>query len=192
MTLDYASLEDTTLLNHIAEQNQAAFSALYERYGSAVYGLAMQVLRSPSLAEEVAQDTFMKVWKNPTQYDAKKGRFLSWLLTVTRYTAIDRIRQEGRQITSDATALEYVNVKSKQGIPEDPMRRDGQLIRELLQQLPPEQALLVKLGFLHGMTHSQLSEQLDIPLGTVKTRVRLGLQKLRVLWQDAHQLSDEN
>lgn len=186
MTPDYASLDDTILLQHIANRNQAAFTVLYERYGSAVYGLAMQVLSSPSLAEEVSQDSFMKVWNNPQQYDPKKGRFISWLLTVTRYTAIDRIRAEKRQVTSDATPVEYTNIESKLGIPHDPLRRDGQLIQKFLTQIPPEQAILVKLGFLQGMTHAELAEKLDLPLGTVKTRVRLGLQKLRVLWQEAH------
>ena len=185
--LDYSSQDDSALLAYIAEKDQRALNTLYERYGTPVYSLALQVLRSEKNAEEVTQDTFMKVWNNPQQYDSSKGRFISWLLTVTRYTAIDRLRAEMRQATTNADDLEYVNVVSKTGIPEDPLRRDGQLIRELLTQLPTEQATLVQLGFLQGMTHRELSEKLDIPLGTVKTRVRLGLQKLKVLWLEAHQ-----
>lgn len=184
---DYSSLDDTMLLERIAERDQQALNHLYERYGTPVYSLALQVLRSEGNAEEVTQDTFMKVWNNPQQYDASKGRFISWLLTVTRYTAIDRLRAEMRQATTNADGLEFINVLSDTGIPEDPMRRDGQLIRELIAQLPNEQARLVQLGFLQGMTHRELSEKLDLPLGTVKTRVRLGLQKLKTLWLEAHQ-----
>lgn len=185
--IDYSSLGDANILNLIAQKDQGALTHLYERYGGPVYSLTLQVLNHAHLAEEATQDTFMKVWRNPHQWDANKGRFISWLLTVARYTAIDRLRSEQRQPTSAADPIEDMPLPSKTGIPEDQLFRDGQLLRELIQELPEDQATVVQMGFFMGMSHSELAEKLDLPLGTVKTRVRLGLKKLRTLWLEAHE-----
>jgi RNA polymerase sigma-70 factor (ECF subfamily) len=151
-----------------------------------VYSLTLQVLQQTHLAEEATQDAFMKVWHNPTQWDPRKGRFISWLLTVARYTAIDRLRRENRQPTTHYDPIDDLPIHSKTGIPEEQLFRDGQLLNELMEELPDEQAQVVKMGFLLGMSHGELAERLDLPLGTVKTRVRLGLKKLRTLWLEAH------
>lgn len=185
--MDYASLDDSQLLNLIAQKDQLALDQLYTRYGTPVYSLALQVVSSPHLAEEITQDTFMKVWNNPTQWDSNKGKFSSWLLTVTRYTAIDRIRSEQRQATDQASTIDNLPLASDIGIPDDPQRRNGQILRRLISRLPPEQAQVVMLGFFRGMTHRELAKHLDLPLGTVKTRVRLGLQKLRSMWTETHE-----
>ena len=179
--------DDKYLIERIAQRDEQALAALYERYGTPVYSLALRVLNDPQAAEEAVQDAFMKVWNNPHQWDSAKGKFSSWLLTVTRYTAIDKLRREVRQVTNGADSVDDVVIESRLGIPEDPQRRDGQMLRDMLNQLPPEQAELVRLGFFSGITHRELAVQLDLPLGTVKTRVRLGLQKLRVMWQQSHE-----
>ncbi len=179
---DYATLTDEQLVTRIRAQDQEALAQLYARYGTPAFSLAMRTLQNTPLAEEAVQDAFMKVWRNPAAWDSRKGKFSSWLLTVTRYTAIDLLRSEKRQATTNADSIEDVQIASDLGRPDDPLLRDGRLLRSLIEQLPPEQSQVVMLGFFYGYTHSDLAEKLNLPLGTVKTRVRLGLKKLRGMW----------
>lgn len=173
-------------MNRIERGDQTALALLYERYGRLVYSLAYRVLNNAHLAEEAAQDTFMKVWKQSSRWDPERGRFSSWLLTVARYTAIDRLRQENRQAVPEAAALDDAPpLLSEEGIPHDSLLQDGRLLRDLLRELPPEQSDIIELAFFGGMTHREMAEKLDVPLGTVKTRARSGLQKLRDLWSEA-------
>jgi RNA polymerase sigma factor (sigma-70 family) len=185
----YQDLDDRQLLQKLEGQDQLALAQLYDRYGAMVYSLAYRVTGTPALAEETTQDTFMKVWNQASRWDPEKGRFSSWLLTVTRYTAIDRLRQEQRH--NSVSIDKMPEPTSRIGIPHDPRLQDGKILRELLQQIPPEQAQLIERAFFQGMTHSELAESLDIPLGTVKTRVRLGLKKLRGLWIQAMRETSE-
>jgi RNA polymerase sigma-70 factor (ECF subfamily) len=134
------------------------------------------------------QDTFLKVWNKPENWDSSKGKLSSWLLTVTRYTAIDRIRAEQRHVSSNHASLESVApIPSDIGVPDDPLWHDGQMLREMMDDLPDEQKQVIVLGFFKGLTHREMAEQLQLPLGTVKTRARLALQKLRQAWQEATQ-----
>jgi RNA polymerase sigma-70 factor (ECF subfamily) len=185
----YRDLDDRQLLQKLEGRDQHALAQLYERYGAMVYSLAYRVTGTPALAEETTQDTFMKVWNQASRWDPDKGRFSSWLLTVTRYTAIDRLRQEQRHNSLPIDKMP--EPVSRTGIPHDPRLQDGNLLRELLSQIPPEQALLIEKAFFQGMTHSELADTLNIPLGTIKTRVRLGLQKLRGLWLQAMRETSE-
>ncbi len=175
------------LLNQVKNGDQGALMALYERYGNLVYSLALRVLRQPSLAEEVTQDVFLKLWRQADSWDPTMGRFSSWLLTVTRNAAIDRLRKEQRRPTSDSTPLENVaHILSDESILDTAQWHDGQLLRQLMGQLPDEQRQVIELAFFYGLTHAQMAEQLGLPLGTVKTRVRLALKKLKEMWDKAH------
>ena len=158
---------------------------LYARYGNAVYGLALRILHDTGLAEEVTQDTFLKVWNQADRWDPDKGQLSSWLLTVTRHTAIDRYRKLQRRPAVSELFEEAESGLGQTALVDTQQWADGQLLARLLEQLPPEQAHLVQLAFYQGMSHSELAESLHLPLGTVKTRLRLGLQKLKVLWQEA-------
>lgn len=179
-------IDDVDLMQRVVLNDQRAFAALYERYGSIVYGLAYRILQTSERAEEVTQDTFMKVWKQADSWDAEKGKLSSWLLTITRYTAIDLIRKENRTVTQVSVPIEILaNTQGNPSTINDPRWHDGRLLRNLLTELPTEQAELIELAFFQGYTHSQLAENLELPLGTVKTRLRLGLQKLRTLWTEA-------
>jgi RNA polymerase sigma-70 factor (ECF subfamily) len=179
---------ENELLQKVAEQDQQALMALYQQYGGLVYSLCLRVLRQPSAAEEVTQDVFLKLWRQPQRWNPTLGQFSSWLLTIARNAAIDRLRREGRLAPSqwegtpegdhtpaqaDAFAAEHANWVN------------GQVLRRLLQGLPAEQRLLIELAFFEGYTHSELSELLQLPLGTVKTRLRMGMQKLRALWEES-------
>jgi RNA polymerase sigma-70 factor, ECF subfamily len=174
--MDYTALSDHDLLQHIGTRDQRALAALYQRYGTPVYSVAMRVLRNGVWAEEAAQDTFLKVWNKPDSWNAEVGAFSSWLLTVARYTAIDRLRKEVRH--QPALELEETHA-SLVDLPDE-----GGQLGGLIAQLPPEQARLIELASYQGMTHQELADSLNIPLGTIKTRLRLGLQKLRALWME--------
>lgn len=180
---DHQYPEDAVLMQMVRQRNQQALSLLYDRYVAQVYGLVYRILNNGSMAEEVTQDTFMKVWKQPDRWDDAKGRFSSWLLTIARNTAIDHLRRERRQVSPETASLDVVaEPPSPFGLPHDSRRLDANTIRGLLDELPFEQAHAIELAFFQGMTHRELAEHLDLPLGTVKTRVRLGLQKLKALW----------
>lgn len=169
-------------MQQIAEKDQAALSGLYGRYGSLIYSLALRVLQNTQLAEEVTQDTLLDVWYHPEKWDSSKGQLSSWLLTVTRYTAIDRLRKTLRH---PETALDDVLGLAGNDWVHDPLWQDGQLLRSLLVKLPLDQRQLIEMAFFGGMTHSELAQVSNLPLGTVKTRVRMGLQNLKSLWQES-------
>jgi len=184
-------VSDNHLLQGIAERDQRAFLALYERYGNLVYSLALRVVRHQVMAEEVTQDVFLKVWQHPTRWNPALGQFSSWLLTITRNAGIDRLRKERRHWTPTQDYSDPLMEAGEKGaVSENPYWFDGLLLARLLQQLPTEQRQLIELAFYKGYTHSELAENLQLPLGTVKTRLRTGLQKLRALWEEANQGAD--
>lgn len=182
-------IDDIDLMKQIAARDQQAFRVLYQEYGKAVYSLAYQVLQNSTLAEEVAQDTFVKVWQSKSQWDPAKGKLKNWLLTITQFTAIDRLRQERRQPNLHPDSIDEM-AEEIPAYASESLWRDGTTLRMLVEQLPQEQALLIGLAFFRGMSHGDISEVTHIPLGTVKTRLRTGLQKLRELWiESVHQTS---
>ncbi len=176
---------DGELMQQIRQGEQSALMFLYARYGNAVYGLALHILHDTGLAEEVTQDTFLKVWNQADRWDADKGKLSSWLLTVARHTAIDRYRKLQRRLPPGIAWEDAETSLGQTAVVDTQQWADGQLLARLLSQLPNEQAHLIQLAFYQGMSHSELAESLRLPLGTVKTRLRLGLQKLKVLWQEA-------
>jgi RNA polymerase sigma-70 factor (ECF subfamily) len=173
---------DLRLIQRIQLRDQRALLELYQAYGSGVYGLALRVLQNQGLAEEVTQDIFLKVWQQPERWNPALGQFSSWLLTITRNAAIDRLRKERHTY---ARQVEHIETISEGRSGDDSLWYDGQVLASLLTQLPPEQRQLIELAFFQGYTHSELSEGLRLPLGTVKTRLRSGLQKLRTLWEQS-------
>ena len=177
---------DLELMQRIAQADQSALSVLYQRYGNLNYSLALRVLQNTGVAEEVTQDVFLEVWNRPQIWDPAKGRLSSWMLTITRYTAIDRLRKDRRHPESLTPLDEQSEVLSTIGQTDDTLWQDGQMLRTLMEQLPAEQAKVIELAFFQGLTHNELAKILNLPLGTIKTRVRLGLQKLRGLWNDAN------
>ena len=188
-TGEVATPSDEALLAGIAIGDPAAAGTFVRRHQGRVYGLAVTILHDRAAAEDVAQEAFVRVWRHAGSFDARRGDVVPWLLTITRNAAIDRLRREGRQ----ATLASW-----EQSDEADPRLSDadsfvagqanwvnGQVLRRLLQNLPPEQRQLIELAFYDGYTHSELAELLQLPLGTVKTRLRMGMQKLRTLWEES-------
>jgi RNA polymerase sigma-70 factor, ECF subfamily len=182
------SIQDADLMQRIKERDQNALAELEKCYRGLVYNMAFHVLQNQGAAEEITQDIFFRVWRWPHQWDSSKGRFVSWLLTMTRYDAIDRLRQENRQpARSEHTIDTIADLLGKRDEVEDPAYDDGKLIRSLLAQLNAEQRQVIELAYFSGMTHSEIAEQLQTPVGTIKSRLRLGLQKLKEAWGVATQ-----
>jgi RNA polymerase sigma-70 factor, ECF subfamily len=179
--------DDSVLLRRIAAGDSDALVALHQRYVNLVYSMAWRVLQDVGLAEEVSQDVFMKLWQRSQLYDAARGRFSSWLLTITRFAAIDRLRAEGRRPSTAAVSGDDGSERTslEQLLPTDHASWErGQHLRLLLEQLPAEQRQAIELAYFGGLTHSEMARLLDLPLGTVKGRLRLGLERLRSLWLD--------
>ncbi len=177
--------DDGVLLQRVASGDSDALLSLHKRYANLVYSMAWRVLHDVGLAEEVTQDVFMKLWQRSQRYDPARGRFSSWLLSVTRFAAIDRLRQEGRrplavELTGDDPGEQ--DLLERLPATDHASWEQGQHLRLLLMHLPAEQRQVVELAYFGGLTHSELAEQLGLPLGTVKGRLRLGLERLRALW----------
>lgn len=180
--------DDLHLLRRIAAQDQHALSALYERYAKSVFNMALYVLQNRSQAEEITQDVFFFVWRWPLKWNADKGKFSSWLLAVTRYMAIDRLRRESSRANHGAHSLEaFAERLEELSVSASP--EDGMMVRGLIRQLPREQLEAVFLSYYRGMTAAEIARHLQTPEGTVKSRLRLGLEKLRQLW---HQAANEH
>ena len=173
---------DDELILLVAEHNREAFIALYDRYAAKVYGLALHMLGEQMAAEEVTQDTFMKLWTRADTFSSKKGTLLAWLLTITRRTALDRIRLENRrpEFGNPADPEETWRLSPDPGTQTEEAR--WRSLHFTLHELPTEQRQVIELAYYHGMSQSQIAEYLTIPLGTIKTRLRLGMEKLRSLW----------
>ncbi|MFN8439174.1 MAG: sigma-70 family RNA polymerase sigma factor [Caldilineaceae bacterium] len=177
-------LNEELTLQLVAAGDQDALMRLYRAYSKLVFSLALRIVGQSTVAEEVTQDVFVKLWQKPDRWNPAFGHFSGWLLTMTRNAAIDRLRREERHFVIQKDPVEEETTFPNINI-EDVNWYNGQILRRLLHQLPEEQRQLIELAFYAGHTHSDLAERLQLPLGTVKTRLRLGLQKLRTLWVEA-------
>jgi len=171
---------DRELMAAIGQHDAQALTELYDRYGHRVYSLALFIVRENQLAQEVTQDTFMRVWLSAAQYRFEPGHLAPWLLTIARHLAIDRWRQERRQ-PPRATAIGHFDAQRVNHLAADdpPLAQD---LRPLLDDLPIEQRAVIVLAYYQGMSQREIAEHLRLPLGTVKSRLRLAMQKLREAW----------
>src|SRR5215207_2243320 len=123
--------DEAKLVNRLIDQDQSALSELYQQFGGLVYSIALRVVQNPTLAEEVTQDAFLKVWHQPSSWDPQRGKFVSWLLTITRYTAIDMLRKEQRRPLQDAVELDDLRI-GRRGVMDDLAWQDGRILRSLI------------------------------------------------------------
>ena len=170
-------MSDEALLAGMAGGDEYAASVFVRRYQARVYGLALTIVGVPALAEDVAQESFVKAWRHAATYDARRGRVATWLLTITRNTAIDAVRYR-HDSPMDPDLLVGLLTLPDEGHPGgDPDEDLG--LREALAELPPEQSGPIVLMTYLGMTAREIASRDDLPLGTVKSRVRRGLLQLR-------------
>lgn len=171
------AVSDESLLAAMASGDQDAAAAFVRRHQARVYGLALTIVQQPALAEDVAQDTFVKAWRHAATYDPRRGRASTWLLTITRNAAIDAIRYRHDDPMDPDLLVALLTVRDESDASDDP---DTDLaLRQALAELPSEMAVPIVLMTYFGLTAREIATRDDVPAGTVKTRVRRGLQKLR-------------
>ena len=167
----------------VAAGDQLAMASLYHTSSRVVYGLLLRILNEHGLAEEVLLDVYMQVWRQAGSYDEGRGSPMAWMLTIARSRAIDRLRS-GRQellLRESFEAFEE-NARSEIDVEETAAIAEvQQKVRDALETLPAEQREVIELAYYGGLSHSEIALQLEQPLGTVKTRTRLGMMKLRDL-----------
>lgn len=175
--------DDTVLLAKAAQGSEDALVGLHRRYVSLVYSLAFHILGDRMATEEVTQDVFIKLWEHPRSYDPTKGRFSSWLLTVTRHAAIDFLRKQGRRPTLVSTWDGQEQPDAGEQMTPNANRHPNPDLRIMLRRLPADQRQVIEMAYFGGMSQQDIAEYVNLPLGTVKTRMRLGVQQLRGMWE---------
>jgi RNA polymerase sigma-70 factor (ECF subfamily) len=175
---------DEFLVAKLLERDSSAFTVLYDRYNRMAFGLAYRMLSDPLAAEDVVQEAFLSVWRQAETFQAERSAARTWILSIVHHRAIDRIRRgtAAREVSSDALenpidrADDSVDVEQEVGA----LLEAGQ-VRQALESLPAEQRRAIEMAYFAGLSHSEIAGQLKVPLGTVKGRLRIGLQKLRTL-----------
>lgn len=170
-------LDESELLDMLRRQDRKAFNYLYDNYSDALYGVVLKVVRTEETAQDLLQDIFVKIWKNIAQYDSGKGRLFTWMLNIARNTSIDFLRVNRPEI-QDIDSAVYA-VEQNQTIYNE---LDSKELKEIVSQLKPEQQTLIEMVYWGGYTHEEAAQRLEMPLGTVKTRVRSALRDLRKIF----------
>lgn len=179
-----ASPDDVALLTQIAQRQQSALSQLYDRYARIIYAIAYRSLGSVEESEEVVLDVFAQVWRSADRYDARKGKADTWLFMMARSRILDRLRSRQRSTKIEDASIQAEIQTTKVSV--DPVeevfisQRRTQVVAAL-KQLPDEQRQVIELAYYQGLSHREIAEQTGLSLGTVKTRIRLGLNKLQVI-----------
>ena len=182
--MNYAEQDDETLLRLIARAQPDALSELYDRYVRLVFSVAYHATSDSNLAEEITQDNFLRVWQRAESYHAQTGKVAAWLASIARHRAIDLFRRRQARSEGHASALEdmpdFELVDETLGLEAGlEIEQSRQHVRQALSQLPAEQRQVLALAYFRGLTQEQIAQALQLPLGTVKTRIRLGMQKMR-------------
>ena len=166
-------------ISRLKEQDPTVISALYDAYSGALYGIALRIVQAPELAEQVIQDTFVKVWRNSASYDSSKGRLFTWLANIARNTAIDVTRTAQFQKSRKTDSIETL-VHSPGGAAINP---DHIGVREAVDKLDEKYRLLIELLYFKGYTQKEAAKETGIPIGTIKTRLRYAMSDLRRLFE---------
>ncbi|MGA9529456.1 MAG: sigma-70 family RNA polymerase sigma factor [Terriglobales bacterium] len=175
-TLDRTIIpSDSSLINAIRAGDQGAMAKLYDRYSSIVYSVALRVLQDTGSAEDVLQDTFVMLWRNPGAFDASRGNMPAWLAVIARNRAIDSLRRRRPE-----TDMDDVVVSIEPDLASSTDRsRAMEKVRGVLETMPDTQRSVLEMAYFEGLTHAEIAEKTGEPLGTIKTRIRSGLLSLR-------------
>ena len=166
---------DVALVAAIRSGDEAAMAALYDRYSSIVYAVALRVLQDTGAAEDVLQDIFTQLWRKPAAFDASRGNMAAWLAVISRNRAIDALRRRRPENDIDNVV---VSVEPDLASDADRSRAIGK-VRDVLQTMAPQQRSALEMAYFEGLTHAEIAEKTGEPLGTIKTRIRTGLLSLR-------------
>jgi RNA polymerase sigma-70 factor, ECF subfamily len=176
-------VDDESLVSRISQGDQAAFSIFYDRYARILYSFSMKSLNSREESEEVVLDVFSQVWRIADRYVTSKGRVDTWLFMMTRSRILDRLRKRQRGLPSESVFIALTEIQSEQfsvdPIEDAVMAERREKVLSALKILPEEQRLVIELAYYQGLSQSEIAQKTGLSLGTVKTRVRLGLSKLK-------------
>ena len=181
MSASLHELADEDLMQLVRRGEAEAFELVYERHCSAAFSLAYRMCGSRALAEDVAQEAFLSIWRSGGRYDRARGSVRTWVLGIVHNRAIDALRRSvvhDRRRASDEGIEERFEARERTEV-EAARREEANTIRGMLDTLPDEQSRVIELAYFGGFTHSEIAEMLGAPIGTVKGRMRLGLEKLR-------------
>jgi RNA polymerase sigma-70 factor (ECF subfamily) len=184
---DFRELADEDLKPLVHDGDAKAFEVVFDRHADAAFSLAYRMCGRRSTAEDVVQESFLSLWRSGAHYDRSRGSVRSWVLGVVRNRAIDLFRRDTVRVGRDVNAEGIVErMPAAVDIAVDVERReDAKGVRTALQELPADQRQVIELAYFGGFSHSQIAEMLQLPAGTVKGRMRLGLTKLRVALSDS-------
>jgi RNA polymerase sigma-70 factor (ECF subfamily) len=178
-----AALADEELMALVARKQIEAFELYYERHAGAAYSLAHRIVGDPRLAEDVTQEAFLSIWRSESAFDAARGSVRAWTLRIVRHRAIDAIRRQGAQRVPplDLRGEELLQLEpAAEETESEAIRRDSaRRLRGVLEELPAEQARVIELAYFGGFSQAEIAQMLGLPIGTVKGRARLGLEKMR-------------
>ena len=173
-------MDDSELVALVAEGQVPAFEALYDRHRAQAFGLAMRITRRPGIAEEVTQDAFLNLWRKADHFDPARGSLGSWLLTFVRHRAIDALRSGARRERNVGLDGPAEHLEAPQHTHEEVAHlEDSRNAHRLVEELPDDQREVIELAYFAGLTQGEIAARVGIPLGTVKGRSRLALEKLR-------------
>ena len=183
---EYALLDDETLMRRVVEQDVRALETLYHRYSRPIFSLALKILGDREVVEEVVQEVFLRLWTRAYGFDPQRGKLLSWLLTITHHRAVDELRRRRSQPETDGLQEQLAATEEADS---DPSRsftqvEEREAVQRALAQLPESQRKPIEMAYYGGLTQVEIALALKEPLGTIKTRMRLGMQKLRLILQD--------
>lgn len=172
---------DAALVHRLLQRDVSAFEELYDRHSRVVYGLVLRILQQASTAEEVVQDVFLQLWRSAGRYDQARGPFIPWLLTLARNRALDqlRLKSERQRRREDQTEElpPVATMPNFEGSLDE--KRRARRVRELIDSLNPQQKRAIELAYFEGLSHSEIANALNEPLGTVKSWIRNGLLRLK-------------
>jgi RNA polymerase sigma-70 factor, ECF subfamily len=179
VTRELAHLSDEALVLLAARSQQGALAELYDRYGRPAYGLALRILRDEALAEDAVQDAFLAIWRTASRFVPERGSASTWILTLVHRRAVDLVRREERR---RADTLEHAPEPSGGAVDEEAwLRLQRERVQDALRRLPDQQREAIELAYYGGFTQAELAERLGQPLGTIKSRMFMGLARLREL-----------
>jgi RNA polymerase sigma factor (sigma-70 family) len=165
-----ATDQEKILIEKLKSRDEKALSLLYDKYAAALYGMILKIVKREELAEDVLQESFIKIWSSISQYDASRGRLFTWMLNICRNHAIDKIRSGAYRVSLKTQDITNTNSKAWSG--EMQIRPDHIGLKEITEKLHPDQKQIIDLLYFEGYTQSEVAEALNLPLGTVKTRAR--------------------
>ena len=176
----YLLLADEELISLVAQGDPDAFATLYDRHCRPAYSLAYRMMGEKQAAEDLVQDAFLKVWRSATSYRADRASVRTWLLSIVHNRGVDQLRSlASRRRTREEIEASAPKSQPSEAFAQSWRNSQRDRVREALETLPEEQLKILELAYFSGYTHVQIAELLDVPLGTVKGRMRLGLKKIR-------------